>query len=41
MSSSKNQYVFPSRSLPKDPRSGVIRRHHLDPSPVNKAIKTL
>jgi len=34
------QYLFPSRSLSKDPRSGVIRRHHLDPSPVNKAIKT-
>lgn len=34
------QYVFPSRNLSKDPRSGNIRRHHVDPSMVNKAIKT-
>lgn len=33
------QYVFPSRNLSKDPRSGDIRRHHVDPSVVNKAIK--
>lgn len=33
------QYVFPSRNLSKDPRSGMIRRHHIDPSVVNKAIK--
>lgn len=33
------QYVFPSRNLAKDPRSGVIRRHHIDQSVVNKAIK--
>lgn len=33
------QYVFPSRNLSKDPRSGKIRRHHVDPSLVNKAIK--
>lgn len=33
------QYVFPSRKLSKDPRSGKIRRHHVDPSVVNKAIK--
>ncbi len=33
------QYVFPSKKLSKDPRSGVIRRHHVDPSVVNKAIK--
>jgi len=24
------QYVFPSRSLSVDPRSGVVRRHHVD-----------
>ena len=35
----KWQYVFPSRHLSKDPRSGLIRRHHVDPSVVNKAIK--
>ena len=33
------QYVFPSRDLSTDPRSGVIRRHHIDPSVINKAIK--
>jgi len=34
------QYVFPSRNLSKDPRSGKTRRHHVDPSVVNKAIKS-
>ena len=34
----KWQYVFPSEKLSTDPRSGKIRRHHLDPSPINKAI---
>lgn len=33
------QYVFPSRQLSTDPRSGKVRRHHVDPSVVNKAIK--
>ncbi|PLA75619.1 integron integrase [Hydrogenovibrio sp. SC-1] len=33
------QYVFPSRNLAEDPRSGVTRRHHVDQSLVNKAIK--
>ena len=32
------QYVFPARTLATDPRSGVIRRHHIDPSLINKAI---
>jgi len=32
------QYVFPSKSLSKDPRSGIIRRHHLDDSTLRKAI---
>lgn len=35
------QYVFPSRQLSKDPRSTKTRRHHIDPSAVNKAIKTV
>jgi integron integrase len=35
------QYVFPSRNVSKDPRSGKIRRHHVDPSVVNKAIKVV
>ncbi len=33
------QYLFPSGSLSRDPRSRAIRRHHVDPSMVNKAIK--
>lgn len=33
------QYVFPSRDLAVDPRSGVTRRHHVDQSVINKAIK--
>jgi len=34
------QYVFPARNLSKDPRSGIIRRHHIDPGVINKAIKS-
>ena len=33
------QYVFPARTCSTDPRSGVVRRHHVDPSLINKAIK--
>jgi len=33
------QYVFPSIKLSKDPRSGEIRRHHMDPSTLDRAIK--
>jgi integron integrase len=33
------QYVFPARDLSTDPRSGIIRRHHIDPSLINKAIR--
>lgn len=36
----KWQYVFPSGRLSKDPRSKKIRRHHIDPSAINRAIKT-
>jgi integron integrase len=32
-------WVFPSRSLSTDPRAGVVRRHHLDESVVQKAVK--
>ncbi len=32
------QYVFPAGKRSVDPRSGKERRHHLDSSPVNKAI---
>jgi integron integrase len=33
------QYVFPSERFSKDPRSGVVRRHHLDESGLQKAVK--
>jgi integron integrase len=33
------KYVFPARNLAVDPRSDTIRRHHVDPSLINKAIK--
>jgi integron integrase len=33
------QYIFPARDVSVDPCSGVTRRHHVDPSVVNKAIK--
>jgi integron integrase len=32
------QDVFPARHLSEDPRTGVVRRHHVDASVVNKAI---
>jgi len=33
------QYVFPSDRLSTDPRSGVVRRHHLDESGLQKAVR--
>lgn len=33
------QYVFPAANRSKDPHSDKIRRHHIDPSVINKAIK--
>ena len=33
------QYVFPSRSLSVDPRSGVTRRHHIDEKGLQRAMK--
>ena len=33
------QYVFPSKSLSQDPRTGITRRHHMDDSSLNKSIK--
>jgi integron integrase len=33
------QYVFPANALSTDPRGNVVRRHHIDPSVINKAIK--
>ncbi len=33
------QYVFPAARLSKDPRSGILRRHHADPSALQRAVK--
>ena len=33
------QWVFPSPRLSADPRSGAVRRHHLDPASLQKAIR--
>ena len=33
------QYVFPSSSITKDPRSGLMGRHHLHESGVQKAVE--
>lgn len=32
------QYVFPSANLSKDPRSGIVRRHHLHESTFSRAL---
>lgn len=34
------QYVFPAPRLSTDPRTGATRRHHLDESTVQKAVRT-
>ena len=33
------QYVFPATKRSVDPRSGVTRRHHMDETTVQKAVK--
>jgi integron integrase len=33
------QYVFPAKSLSSDPRTGLTRRHHLDQSGLQKAVR--
>jgi integron integrase len=33
------QYLFPSERLSTDPRSRIVRRHHLDPSGLQRAVK--
>jgi len=33
------QYVFPAEFRSRDPRSGIVRRHHLHESAVQKALK--
>jgi integron integrase len=32
------QYVFPSSKLSVDPRSGIVRRHHMDETSIQKAV---
>ena len=34
------QYVFPAATRSADPRSDKVRRHHVDPSRINKAIRS-
>jgi len=33
------QYLFPAMRLSRDPRTGLLRRHHLDETVINKALK--
>ena len=33
------QFVFPSRRISADPRTGLLHRHHLSPSAVQKAVR--
>jgi integron integrase len=34
------QYVFPSTRLSRDPRSDVVRRHHADEKPIQRALQS-
>lgn len=34
------QYVFPARSMAHDPRDGVLRRHHVDESVLQRAVRS-
>ena len=34
------QYLFPASTRSTDPRSGIVRRHHLDESVLQRAVKT-
>jgi len=33
------QYVFPAKTVSTDPRTGMVRRHHVAPSALEKAIR--
>ncbi|MEJ1385347.1 MAG: integron integrase [Candidatus Sedimenticola sp. (ex Thyasira tokunagai)] len=33
------QYLFPASRIAQDPRSGIMRRHHIHPSVIQKAVK--
>lgn len=34
------QYVFPSKGIAKDPRTGIMRRHHARPTNLQKAVRS-
>ncbi|AFY79212.1 integron integrase [Pleurocapsa sp. PCC 7327] len=34
------QFVFPANNRSKDPRSGIVRRHHIYPDSLQRAVKT-
>lgn len=34
------QYVFPAAQLSRDPRSGLVRRHHVHPLALQRAVRT-
>ncbi len=34
------QYLFPSSKIAADPRTGELRRHHIHPSTIRKALRT-
>jgi len=33
------QYVFPATNISKDPRTGIVRRHHISESSLQKAVR--
>lgn len=33
------QYIFPSDRISKDPRTGIVRRHHVDESNLQRAVR--
>ena len=33
------QFVFPSATLSRDVRSGIVRRHHVHPSSIQRSVK--
>jgi integrase len=35
----RRQYLFPANSRSVDPRSGIIRRHHIGQGPIQRAVK--
>ena len=34
------QFVFPAVNRSRDPRSGIVRRHHISPDHIQRAVKT-